>query len=103
MKPLKKAFLNDEGKQHWGAVFPSGDVPVKSPFPIEAELEGLGPERVFIVDWKGLSYAEQDAVLEKLRKKSGASKEDIRKEIERVGFPLRERYVRSVGIDGRLF
>lgn len=90
--------LNAEGKTVWGDVFPDGEVPVQSIISQSATLEGVDKtERVFIVDWKELTVQQQDAVLEKLSKRSGASKNVILKDVLKIGLPLREKYTDSCG------
>jgi len=92
------AYLNSEGKTVWGNVFPEGEVPIQSIVAQPATLEGIdGTERVFLVDWKELNVQQQDAILEKLSKRSGASKEVILKDVLKVGLPLREKYTEGCG------
>lgn len=90
--------MNAEGKAVWGDVFPDGEVPVQSIIAQPATLEGIDKtERVFLVDWKELTSQQQDAVLEKLSKRSGASKEVILKDVLKIGLPLREKYTDGCG------
>ena len=92
------ASLNAEGKKVWGDVFPDGEVPVQSIISQSATLEGIDKiERVFLVDWKELTPQQQEAVLEKLSKRSGASKNIILKDVLKIGLPLREKYTDSCG------
>ena len=92
------ACLNAEGKVVWGDVFPDGEVPVQSMIAQPAALEGIEKtERVFLVDWKELTAQQQEAILEKLSKRSGAAKNVILKDVLNVGLPLREKYVESCG------
>ena len=92
------ANLNAEGKAVWGDVFPDGEVPVQSIIAQSASLEGIDKtERVFLVDWKELNSQQQEAVLEKLSKRSGASKNVILKDVLKIGLPLREKYTDSCG------
>jgi hypothetical protein len=92
------ANLNDEGEAVWGDVFPDGEVPVQSIIAQSAALEGIEKtERVFLVDWKELSAQQQDAILEKLSKRSGTAKNVILKDVLRIGLPLREKYTDSCG------
>ena len=92
------ASLNVEGKTVWGDVFPDGEVPVQSIISQSATLEGIDKtERVFLIDWKELTVQQQDAVLEKLSKRSGAAKNIILKDILKIGLPLREKYTDSCG------
>ena len=92
------AYLNAEGKAIWGDVFPDGEVPVQSIIAQHATLEGVDKtERVLLVDWKELTVQQQDAVLDKLSKRSGASKNVVLKDILKVGLPLREKYTDGCG------
>ena len=92
------AYLNAEGKAVWGDVFPDGEVPVQSIIAQPATLEGIDKtERVFLVDWKELTAQQQNAVLEKLSKRSGARKDVILKDILKIGLPLREKYTEGCG------
>lgn len=87
------AFLNSEGKTVWGNVFPEGEVPIQSIIAQSATLDCIdGTERVFLVDWKELTVQQQDAILEKLSKRSGVSKEIILEDVLKVGLPLRKKY-----------
>ena len=93
--------LNDAGKRVWGDVFPDGKVPISTFFG-KAELEGSGSESVALIHWKGLSHAQQAAILNKLVDKSGIPKgalqsrlrlrNEILKDILLIGLPLRESY-----------
>ena len=92
------AYLNAEGKAVWGDVFPDGEVPVQSIIAQPATLEGIDKtERVFLVDWKELTAQQQDAILEKISKRSGARKDVILKDVLKVGLPLREKYTEGCG------
>jgi hypothetical protein len=92
------AYLNTEGKKLWGDVFPDGEVPIQSMIAQTATLEGVdGIERVFLLDWKELSAEQQKAILEKISKLSGASKDTIFKQVLKAGLPLRERYTEGCG------
>jgi hypothetical protein len=92
------AYLSADGKKLWGDVFPDGEVPIQSIIAQSATLEGIvGVERVFLVDWKELDAKQQNAVLEKISKLSGASKDTILKHVLKVGLPLREKYTEGCG------
>jgi hypothetical protein len=91
-------YLNAEGKALWGDIFPDSEVPIQSLIPQSATLEGIeDQERVFLLNWQELTAQQQKAILEKISKKSGASKESILKEILRVGLPLRAKYTEGCG------
>jgi hypothetical protein len=92
------ARLNLEGKRVWDSVFPDGVVPVQSIATQHARLECIkDAESVFTVDWKELTTEQQQAVLEKLSERTGATKEAILKEILKIGLPLRRRYTAGCG------
>jgi hypothetical protein len=92
------AFLNAEGKSVWGDIFPDGEVPIQSIIAQTATLEGIDRiERIFLVDWKELTAQQQNAVLEKISKRSGASIEAILKDVLKIGLPLREMYTEGCG------
>ncbi len=96
------ATLNDEGRKEFGAIFPSGQIPIKNPFSQLATIEETRQTlSVYDVNWYLLTTEEKNAVLEKLSKKFGAPKELIKKDIEKIGLPLRAIYVDSVGVDPR--
>lgn len=92
------AYLNVEGKAAWGDVFPDGEVPVQSIIAQPATLQGIDKtERVFLVDWKELTAQQQDAILGKISKRTGANKDIILKEVLKVGLPLRGKYTEGCG------
>lgn len=91
------ACLNAEGKAVLGDVFPDGEVPIQSIIPQPANLGIDGVEKVFLIDWKELTAQQQDAILEKISKRFGASKEVILKDILKVGLPLREKLTEGGG------
>ena len=92
------ACLNVEGKAVWGDVFVDGEVPIQSIIAQSATLEGIDKtERVFLVAWKELTAQQQDAVLSKISKRSGASKDVILKDILKIGLPLRQKYTEGCG------
>jgi len=96
-------LLNDEGKRVWGDVFPDGKVPVCSYFQ-EAHLEGRGTIRVILVNWSALSSEQKDAILTKISKTTGSQKEEILKDILKIGLPLRESYTTAfVAAESRFF
>jgi len=96
--------LNYEGKKVWGDVFSDGKVPVCSLDFQEASLEGAGTERVIMVNWAALSPTQKDAVLTKISERSGAPKDIILKDIQKIGLPLRKRYTTGyVAAEPRFF
>ena len=95
------AYLNAEGKAVWGDVFPNGEVPVQSIIAQPATLEGIDKiERVFLVDWKALTAQQQEAIPDKLCKRSCVAKDVILKDILNIGLPLREKCTDSCGTSG---
>ncbi len=81
-----------------GDLFVEGEVPIQSIIAQSATLEGIDkPEKVFLVDWKELTPQQQDGVLEKMGKRTAASKDAILKDILKVGLPLRAKYTEGCG------
>lgn len=92
------ARLNVLGKQEWGKIFYDGKVPILSISFQKARLEGIkDAESVFTVNWTALTQRQQQAILEKLSKQTGASKDAIFREVLGVGLPLRRKWVQSIG------
>ncbi len=92
------ARLNFIGKQEWGEAFPEGKVPILSIATQQVRLERIkDTESVFTVNWKELTQLQQQAILNKLSKKTGTSKEAIQKEILNTGLPIRRTLIQSVG------
>jgi predicted Fe-S protein YdhL (DUF1289 family) len=90
--------LNVEGKRLWGHIFPDGVVPVQTITTQRARLKGIREiESVFTVNWKALTKEQQQAILDRLSKRTGAKKETIMKEISNIGLPLRRRYTAGCG------
>ena len=97
-KYLTWAYLSAEGKKAWGDVFLDGEVPILSIIAQSTTLEGISKtERVFLVDWKELTAQQQDSILEKISRRSGASKDVILKDVLKVGLPLRSKYTEGCG------
>jgi hypothetical protein len=98
MKYRTWAFLNAGGKAAWGKVFPDGEVPIQSIIAQTATLEGISTvELVFLVDWKELSAEQQNGILNKISKASGAGKDAILKDVLKIGLPLRAKYTEGCG------
>lgn len=93
------AYLNEEGKELFGQVFPDGEVPVISMIASGATIGGK-PQAIFKVDVKQLSEEQLDTLLEVLSRKFGAPKKLIRKQFEKDGFiPLRASLTNGSGTD----
>jgi len=81
--------LNEKGMKLYGTIFPDGIVPVKVMVPTVVKLRGQ-PHRIYKVDLKQLSKEQFNQLLELMSRKFGASKETIRKDLEKDGWiPLR--------------
>jgi hypothetical protein len=87
-----------EGKRKWGEVFPDGKVPVQTIVTQKPLLEGAKDvESVFTVNWKELTPWQQQAILEKLSKQTGTTKEKVLTDILRIGLPLRRTHTVCCG------
>ena len=90
--------LNIEGKRLWSDVFLDGMVPVQNIATQHAKLDGIkDAESVFTVNWKELTTEQQQTLIEKLSEQSGATKDEILKDILKAGLPLRRRYTFNCG------
>jgi len=97
-----KALLNDEGKKVWGYAFPEGEIPVKNLVSQTAMLEGLGEEKVFLVNWEALTMKQKSLVLDHFKKRFGNSEVEVEAEIRKKGLPLRAKYVSCTSIPAYL-
>jgi len=93
------AFLNDEGKKLYGAIFPIGSIPIVSIIPQIANLGGKD-EKVYMVLHEEIPDVQIDQLLTLLASKFKASKEDVRAAMLKDRIPIREKYVWGVGTDG---
>ena len=85
--------LSPEGQKEFGYIF-KGYVPVVSSTPIKVDLDGLGDQHSFLVDWKVLSEDQQSLILQYMGAKFGASQSEICGRIEADGhFPIRSEWV----------
>jgi hypothetical protein len=92
------ARLSLAGKKEWGEIFPDGKVPVQTIVTQKPILEGTkDAESVFTVNWKELTPWQQQAILEKLSKKSCTTKEAVLNDILRIGLPLRRTHIICCG------
>lgn len=105
-----KALLNDEGKRIWGFAFPDGEIPVTGPGPSIAKVDGnAGPLEngtmfpAYMVAWDQLNTLQKTKILEYFKERFGGSPEDVLRQIEHDGLPLRAALVSSVMIEGRFF
>lgn len=85
------AYLNEEGMELFGDVFPDKIVPVVS------ILHRRGPlgapdniEDYFVVQWDELTDEQKDGILETLGKKFKVTKGQIKGQIAEMGMPLRK-------------
>ena len=98
------ACLNKEGMILFGEIFPDGLIPILNPLSRETELGEIGPQQIHLVNVPLLRRVDEDAyqkTLKLLSEKFNASTEDMDKEFNEVGLPLRHSLVSSVEIDVR--
>lgn len=102
MKYPMAANLNEEGKEEFGSIFPSGQIPVLNPIAQDIPIEGQNiTVNAFMVNLFLLTTQEKEAIASKLSKKFHAPIEALRKDIDERGLPLRSKFVNSVSIDPR--
>ena len=92
------AYLNEEGMEFFGEVFPDKTVPVLSMIWKTGSL-GTPDNTVdfFTIQWDELTDEQQDKLLEILSKKFRATKNMIKGQIDEIGLPLRRSMTNGSG------
>jgi hypothetical protein len=93
------AYLNPEGMEIWGDVFPDRTVPVVS---MVAGYGPLGspaspPEYYFKVEWDELTEGQEEEILAILAKMFGVTREEIKGQVAEIGLPLRKALTNGSG------
>lgn len=93
------AYLNPEGMEIWGEVFPDRTVPVLSMIPKYGPLGSpdAPPEHYFIVQWDELTEDQAEDLLELLAKKFGCTNAEIKGQVAEIGLPLRKSLTNGSG------
>ena len=92
------AYLNPEGMQEWGHIFPDRKVPVLSMIWKTGSLGTPGNiENYFTVQWDELTDIQKDNILGKLSDKFKVSVLKIEKQIFVFGMPLRKTLTNGSG------
>jgi len=90
------AFLNDEGKELYGEVFPDGIVPVVSMIPGTAVIGGQ-EEKIYLVCHEELSEVQTEKLVKLLAGVFGAPEADVKAELLKNRIPLRAKYTGGSG------
>ena len=95
------AYLNPEGMEIWGEVFPDRTVPVLSMIPQYGPLGSLDspPEYYFKVEWDELTQDQEEEILALLASKFGVTNAEIKGQVAEIGLPLRESLTNGSGTD----
>lgn len=93
------AYLNPEGMEIWGEVFPDRTVPVVSMVARYGPLGSLTPEYYFKVQWDELTEGQKEDILVILAKMFGVTREEIKGQVVKVGLPLRKSLTNGSGTD----
>jgi hypothetical protein len=104
LKYPMSAILNKEGMNLFGDIFPDKRIPILSPLSNNTELNGVGEKQIFLVNIKLLRSVDEDAyqkLIKKLSNKFNAPIEEMDKEFNQHGLPLRAELTSSVEIDVR--
>ncbi len=67
--------------EDWKAVFDDDSVPIKSPVPVMATIDGIGEQSVYLLDLSRLKVAQFDRLVAHIAKKSGLPEDDVRANI----------------------
>jgi len=100
------AVLNDEGMNLFPGLFPDNLVPIRVETMISraTELDGLeGEHQVHIINFWSLTPQTQNKLVDALAGKFDVDPEEIRKDAEENGIPLRHSLVSHIAMDPRFF
>ncbi len=81
--------LNELGKKIFGRTFPDGKVRVQS-WEFQTAMLGDQKDEVILVSWKALSEIQRGQLVHDTAQKFEADFYEVKKEIEKNGFPLRK-------------
>ncbi len=93
-------YLNEEGKEAFGEIFPDGIVPILSMLPIVFEHPELDePNKAYLLKGRELTEDQTKALVNKLSKKFNTEdhKEEIEKEIWNNRVPIRCKLTSGAG------
>jgi len=88
--------LNDAGMKIWGEVFSDGFIPVISLIPNIANLP-IGKSKIYLVRHEELDQLTREKLLSLLAERFKAPVEAIRKQMNSIRIPIREKYVSHSG------
>ena len=84
-------YLNAEGREIWGHLFPKRMVPVLSMIPKHGPLGRTDspPVDYYMVYWEELTPLQKHGIVEIILEKLGGSREELEEQIVEKGLPLR--------------
>lgn len=102
-------LLSEEGRRLWGDIFPDGQVPIQGIQTGLTTLEGLLPNmKVRLIALEALTSEQYDKLTRRIADKSSPTTldpglndtflENVRREIQDKGLPIREDLIESVMI-----
>jgi hypothetical protein len=87
------ATLNEEGKKLYGEIWPNGEVPIVSIVGIQMQTGPNEPvEDAYLIRKEEMSPEQIEKLLAMLSEKFKTPKEDINKEWETNGLPIRAKF-----------
>jgi len=101
---LWEALLNQASPRYldWRVILDGDDVPLKSPIPRQAQLEGDGNDEVYILDLDRLTGEQFERLVFLVARKFNAPHAQVWQAIKAEGFPIRSSDV-IVAFDLRAF
>ena len=88
---LWRAVLNPSSSRYleWRKIFDTDTVPLQSPFPIKAKINGV-TEMVHVLDWDAIDGPTSDRLYAYIAEKFGVTELDVAKQVEEdAAFPIR--------------
>lgn len=92
------ATLNEEGKKEYGAIFPTGEVPIVSIVGVQMQTGATAePELAYLMRQEELTSEQLDKLVTMLSEKFKTPKEPIREEMEKNRIPIRAKFTNGAG------
>lgn len=88
--------------EEWKGIFGDDTIPIKSPMPVRATIDGMGEKEVYLLDLQRLKVVQFDRLVAHIARKSSVPEDDVRASIVDDGvFPILADDV-GVSFDARL-
>jgi hypothetical protein len=93
-------YLNEAGKELYGAIFPDGQIPVVSMIPQWAKLGGSeASSKIYLIRVSDLSSEQFSKIVDSVVKNLNGPRTEIEKDFKEYNIPLREELISGAGTD----